>query len=355
MVETSDFSTQALPVADYRQCIVQSVQENQVTILVAETGAGKSTQVPQYLVEYGYRKVVVTQPRIIAARNLSLRVREEWTDRHGPEEEYVVGYRTSHERDDQDNTVILYCTDGLQLVREVTGAGIQTDQILILDEIHEWNQNMEVLVAWAKKRCQEEPNFKVVVMSATIDAESLAAYFQSGPPIMVPGRGHHITMRHADDLVPEILDNLENGPRNILVFLPGKAEIESVAARIWNATEERGIPIIPLHSQLEAEAQQLAFVSYPYGKVILSTNIAQTSVTIDDIDLVIDSGLERRIEIESGVEGLFIAEASRSDCLQRAGRAGRTKDGDYILASLDHLPCTDLESRPPYADRKSVV
>ena len=342
-------TTVILPISDYRQQILHSIDLNQVTIITAETGAGKSTQVPQYLLEHGYRKVIVTQPRILAARNLSARVREEWLQRHQADAPTVVGYRTAHERDDNEETAILYCTDGLQLVREVTGAGTGRQQVLVLDEIHEWNQNMEVLVAWAKKRCQEDDHFKVVVMSATIDADSLAAYFGAGRPILVPGRNHTILMRRSEDLVEEIVRHLEKRAQNILVFLPGKSEIESVASRISEVAEAEGVPVIPLHSQLEADVQQLAFESYPHGKVILSTNIAQTSITIDDIDVVIDSGLERTSEIQNGVEGLVIAQVSRADCLQRAGRAGRTKKGEYVLTPYDRMPCEALKNRPAYA------
>lgn len=337
-----------LPVFDYREAILSAVDTNQVTVITAETGAGKSTQVPQYLAEHGYTKVIVTQPRILAARNLSARVRDEWAIRTGKDSDSIIGYRTAHERDDNPNTTILYCTDGLQLVRELTGSGVAEKQVLVLDEVHEWNENMEVLVAWAKKRCQEEPHFKVVIMSATIETNSLAQYFGSDAVVSVPGRSFDVTWRRGKDVVEEIIKNLETRSSNMLVFLPGKAEIESVASMIKLAASKNSVPIIPLHSQLESTAQQQAFASYPNGKVILSTNIAQTSVTIDDIDLVIDSGLERRSEVRNGVEGLFIAQISQADCSQRAGRAGRTKNGEYILAPLDIMPCLSFEDRPEY-------
>jgi HrpA-like RNA helicase len=340
--------THDLPIFSRHDDIVSMVDTNQVTIITAETGAGKSTQVPQYLAEHGYRKVIVTQPRILAARNLSARVREEWAVRTGNDPDTIIGYRTAHERDDSPDTTILYCTDGLQLVRELTGSGVSEKQVLVLDEIHEWNENMEVLVAWAKKRCQEEPQFKVVVMSATIETQQLATYFGTRAVIDVPGRSFEVTKRRGKDVVEEIITRLDSHTSNMLVFLPGKAEIESVAAMIKLAALKKSVPIIPLHSQLELAAQQLAFASYPTGKVILSTNIAQTSVTIDDIDVVIDSGLERRSEVRSGVEGLFIAQISQADCLQRAGRAGRTKKGEYILAPLDTMPCLDFDERPAY-------
>jgi late competence protein required for DNA uptake (superfamily II DNA/RNA helicase) len=338
-----------LPVRNYYDEIINAVDTNQVTIITAETGAGKSTQIPQYLAEHGYNRVVVTQPRILAARNLAQRVREEWSLRNTEDASEVIGYRTAHERDDSGDTQILYCTDGLQLVREITGSGITEKQVLVLDEVHEWNENMEVLVAWAKKRCEEEPRFKVVVMSATIETDALATYFGTTAIIDIPGRHFEVTKRRGKDLLQELFNQIENRGKNILTFLPGKAEIQNVTEALERKAAAAGVPVIPLHSQLEAEEQQKAFASYPNGKIILATNIAQTSVTIDDIDMVIDSGLERQSEVRSGVEGLFIAQISQADSLQRAGRAGRTRPGEYVLAQYDTMPCLDFKDRSPYA------
>ena len=337
-----------LPIADYQEQILAAVDSSQVTIITAETGAGKSTQVPQYLAEHGYTKVIVTQPRILAARNLSKRVREEWALRNSEDSEAIIGYRTAHERDDHPDNQILYCTDGLQLVRELTGAGTNKGQVLVLDEVHEWNENMEVLLAWAKKRAEQEPRFKIVIMSATIDTAPLSEYFATESVISVPGRSYPVTKQRGTDIVSEIMGQLENPGANMLVFLPGKAEIEAVREFVKVKAHEVSVPVLPLHSQLTLEEQQLAFGNYPNGKIILSTNIAQTSVTIDDIDMVLDSGLERRSEVRNGVEGLFIAQISQADCLQRAGRAGRTKPGTYILAPLDNMPCDEIDDRPEY-------
>ncbi len=338
-----------LPVREYYQTILDAVDSHQVTIITAETGAGKSTQIPQYLAEHGYNRVIVTQPRILAARNLSQRVHEEWSLRNTEDASEVIGYRTAHERDDSGNTKILYCTDGLQLIREITGVGISERQVLVLDEVHEWNENMEVLVAWAKKRCEEEPRFKIVIMSATIESESLARFFNTDALIDIPGRHFEVTKRRGKDVLSEIFAQIENRGKNVLTFLPGKAEIQDVMFAIENKATAAKVAVIPLHSQLEAEEQQKAFINYPNGKIILATNIAQTSVTIDDIDVVIDSGLERQSEVRNGVEGLFIAQISQADSKQRAGRAGRTKPGEYILAQYDTMPCIDIKDRPEYA------
>lgn len=346
MVNDSRFHD--LPILEYKDRIVDAVDNNQVTILTAETGAGKSTQVPQYLAEHGYDRVIVTQPRILAARNLSKRVREEWAERNLEDSSELVGYRTAHERDDSGQTKILYCTDGLQLVREVTGIGVSDCQVLVLDEVHEWNENMEVLVAWAKKRCQEEARFKVVIMSATIETAGLAEYYGTKAVIEVPGRHFPVSKRHSSDLLTELFEYVDKPGKNILTFLPGKAEIQDVTEALEKKAKAAGVPIIPLHSQLEVEEQQRAFASYPNGKIILATNIAQTSITIDDIDVVLDSGLERRAEVRNGVEGLFIGQISQADSLQRAGRAGRTRPGEYVLAQLGSLPCLKFEERDEY-------
>ena len=346
MAGSGDFHD--LPTLDFRKQIVDAVDRNQVVILTAETGAGKSTQVPQYLAEHGYDRVIVTQPRILAARNLTYRVREEWAERNSEDSSEIVGYRTAHERDDSGRTKILYCTDGLQLVRELTGVGTKSRQVLVLDEVHEWNENMEVLIAWAKKRTQEDPRFKVVIMSATIETASLAEFYETDAVIDIPGRYFEVKKRTGTDVLSELMTQLDNPGHNILTFLPGKAEIQDITDVLTKKAEAAGVPIIPLHSQLEAEMQQKAFGSYPNGKIILATNIAQTSVTINDIDLVIDSGLERRSEVRSGVEGLFIAQISQADSLQRAGRAGRTKPGEYILAPYDTMPCLPFEERDEY-------
>lgn len=337
-----------LPTREFYDEIVNAVDENQVTIITAETGAGKSTQVPQYLAEHGYDRIIVTQPRILAARNLSKRVREEWAERNNEDSSEIIGYRTAHERDDSGKTKILYCTDGLQLVRELTGSGTRQKQVLVLDEVHEWNENMEVLIAWAKRRAQEEPAFKIVIMSATLDEKPLAEYYETQAVIKVPGRYFPVEKTTGEDLLQELFKQLEAPGHNILTFLPGKAEIQAISEVLKTKADEVGVPIIPLHSQLELEDQQKAFQSYPNGKIILSTNIAQTSVTIGDIDLVIDSGLERRTEVRSGVEGLFIAQISQADCAQRAGRAGRTKPGKYILAPFDTIPSLPMAEREEY-------
>lgn len=329
-----------LPVHAFRDRILTSVANGPVTIVTAETGAGKSTQVPQYLMAAGY-EVIVTQPRRLAARSLAERVAEE----HGTKLGDVVGYMTAHEKSFSERTQCLFVTDGLQMVNELVGRRSTNGRILVLDEVHEWNLNVEVLVAWARKQAEENPTFKVVLMSATLEAERLAEYFNNAPVIHVPGRTFPITRQDPGISIAEDVERLVQERRNILVFQPGKAEIEDTIFQLNQ--RQLGAIVLPLHGELDTADQKRCFQHYHLPKVIVSTNVAQTSVTIDDIDAVIDSGMERRVELVDGVEGLYLKSISLSDSKQRAGRAGRTKEGIYIdhCGSFDRLqfPKAEIE------------
>jgi len=320
-----------LPIEKFRADIVTAVEENSVVIITAETGAGKSTQVPQFLLEAGY-DLVITQPRRLAARSVAARVAEEIGEELGE----TVGFRTAVDRQDSPATRCLFCTDGLALVRELVG---QNNGILVLDEVHEWNENMEVLVAWVRKAIAEGSDMKVVLMSATLEAEKLSAFFDGVPVISVPGRTFPVTIQEpAMRLIDDVKTLIEQG-RNVLVFQPGKQEIQDVCYALEQA--DVNAEVLPLHGQLSPSDQKLCFAHYGRPKVVVSTNVAQTSVTIDDIDAVVDSGMERRIELVNGVEGLYLKPISLADSAQRKGRAGRVKPGVYI----DHC---QYEDRPDF-------
>ena len=313
-----------LPIENFRSEIVAAVEKNPVVIITAETGAGKSTQVPQFLLEAGHQ-LVVTQPRRLAARSVAARVAEEWGEELGQ----TVGFRTATDRCDSPNTRCLFCTDGLALVRELLG---QNSGTLVLDEVHEWNENMEVLVAWVKHLIATGTDIKVVLMSATLEADKLSAFFDQAPIISVPGRTFPVEQRPAGaSLIADVQTLVKQG-RNVLVFQPGQREIDETCSVIMRAGVDA--VVLPLHGQLPTADQQKCFAHYDKPKVVVSTNVAQTSVTIDDIDAVVDSGMERRIELADGVEGLYLKPISLADAKQRRGRAGRLKPGVYI----DHSP-----------------
>ncbi|MGH7240204.1 MAG: helicase-related protein [Candidatus Saccharimonadales bacterium] len=348
--ECLDAPSEALPIAAYRYEILDSVAANPATVITAETGAGKSTQVPQYLAEAGY-EVVVTQPRRLAARSLAERVSEEVGDELGG----IVGYHTAQDKQTSEWTLVTFCTDGLQVVRSLadrqpaTGAATKR-KVLVIDEVHEWNENIETLVAWARRKTEDDPNFKVVLMSATLEADKLAGFFddRSGKPIEVPGRTYPVDKReravnpaeHAQAVLEETIE-LAMAGKTTLVFQPGKAEIEKLIGQLKEWGVDATHDLVPLHGDLDKDQQKRAFAS-GRPKIIVATNIAQTSLTIPDVDAVVDSGLERRKEVHDGNEGLFLAPISQADCLQRAGRAGRTKPGEYVLVG------ESLVDRPAY-------
>ncbi len=326
-----------LPIVEYRQAIISAVGRSSVVIIKAETGAGKSTQVPQFLLECA-PKIVVTQPRRPAAIGLAERVAEEMKCELGG----IVGYRTSLDRKDTTDTRILYCTDGLELVRETLG-NEQVDGVLVIDEVHEWNLNIETLVAWTRYQLVRGMPYKVVIMSATIKPAFLVEYFGGGVIVEVPGRTFPITERRPKQNLEESVAALLRERHNVLVFQPGKADI----ARTVFALQEMRVnaEIFTLHAEMSYADQATCFRPQSRPKCIVSTNIAQTSITIPDIDAVVDSGLERCVEYIDGVEGLYIRPISLADRDQRKGRAGRTKPGIYV----DTCP-HKLQDRKPFSE-----
>lgn len=326
--------TPNLPIAAMRGDIVAAVRENPVVIIEAETGAGKSTQVPQYLLEEGWN-LVVTQPRRLAARSVAQRVAWEMSERVGES----IGVRTRDDNVVGRDTRCLFVTDGLALVRELMGAG--QHNVLVLDEVHEWNENLEVLVAWAKLQLGRGASFKLVLMSATMESAALSRHFDGAPVISVPGRMFPVSdQRPGRELEADVAELLKQG-RNVLVFQPGKAEIAKTIATL-KALPGLNAEILPLHGELTTEEQAKCFQHYGRPKCVVSTNVAQTSVTIDDIDAVVDSGMERRIELVDGVEGLYLKPISLADSKQRKGRAGRVKPGIYI----DHCAASNRPEFP---------
>ena len=323
-----------LPIAGYYDEIASKIQGNPVVIIQAETGAGKSTQVPQMLLDFGY-KILVTQPRRLAASSVAERVAQEW----GTELGQIVGYRIANERCDSPNTQCLFCTDGLALVRELLGHN--DIDVLVIDEVHEWNLNIEVLAAWVKHELATGRKLKVVLMSATIEVEKLSAYFNNAPVVSVPGRTFPVTELPRQTSHITHIANLVRQGHNVLVFEPGKEEIRETI----EALKSLGLSaeMLPLHGELTSAEQARCFRSYKRNKVIVSTNVAQTSVTIADIDVVVDTGMERRVETVNGVEGIYLRAISMADRSQRKGRAGRTKPGFYT----DYC---DEPTRPAFPD-----
>ena len=325
--------TVRLPVDDFRQQIESEIAANPVLVLTAETGAGKSTRVPCWLWQAGV-KVHVTQPRRIAARSLSNYLAHVCGIHWGQE----IGYQTGLDSNKSQKTALLYLTDGVQMVQEIQGK--REYDVLILDEIHEWNLNQEVLVGLVKKNLDsgyyQRSGKRVVIMSATLKARQISTFLNHAPVITIPGRGFPVVcqQRRPCFLLPDAANLLETG-HNVLLFQPGKQEIEETMQNLKELLEhdKQQAIILPLHSELSISEQTKVFRNYPLPKAIVATDIAQTSLTIDDIDAVIDSGIKKEVRLVSGIEGLYPTEISTSECRQRAGRAGRVKKGVYILCS----------------------
>lgn len=324
-----------LPIDKRKDDICQTIEHNRVTIIVAEPGAGKSTRVPQWLAQQD-KKVVVTEPRIIAAKSLAKFVAEEMGETLGER----VGYRTALYHEDSPNTQLLYCTDGLEVVRQLMDHDKDKD-VLVIDEIHEWNLNMEVLLAWVKHRMKDNPQQKIVIMSATVEAQKIADFLGGAAIIEVEGRTFPVQEQKPGRSLEDDIARFVKKGKNVLAFQPGKKEIERTIEILQRMDIKA--ELIPLHGDLTLEAQDLAFKKYDKPKVVVATNIAQTSITIEDINAVVDSGLERQIRVVDGVEGLYLSPISLADMIQRLGRAGRTQDGEGV----DGCPVPRKE-RPAY-------
>lgn len=320
------------PISNYSDEIVNSVRTNHVTIIVGETGCGKSTQILPIL-EKHVRSAVVTQPRRLAAISLAKRVADEqkWSMPG------KIGYVTGTDKCFTPSTSMMFCTDGVEVCRTLCGR-FQPD-VLVLDEIHEMNMNMEVLMAWQKRAIGEGSQTRLVIMSASMDPEALSRYFWNAPIITVEGRTYPVTdVTEKFETSRMFLKHCIDNRRNVLVFVPGKAEIEQYVRNDlahyhdpYHPDEDR-VVVCPLHAEMSYEDQLRAFGSHDRPKIVVATNVAQTSITIPDIDAVVDTQLERSLELQNGSESLVLQQISKSCSIQRMGRAGRVKPGLYYNA-----------------------
>lgn len=368
-----------LPVSEHRQEILDAVKDNTFTIISAPTGSGKSTQVPQILINAGYKKVYLTQPRIVAAREIAGQITNELSSELGEyKAEKMVRFRSANESKGPRDAMIEVVTDGLQLVVELNSDKDSPGEVLIIDETHEWNSSIETILAWAKK----SRNRKVIIMSATMDTDVIADYLSDAvdkyPPIIeIDGRRHNVEFIEKPDsnIVEEVLKSLpkllaeieedEDAPNGNLVFLPGLREIhdyiDEINRRLPPELAKR-IVISELHSKQNLNEQREALTKH-VGKIdiIVATNVAQTSITIPHIKNVYDSGYEKQIKMnDEGVESLKYNITSQADCLQRAGRTGRVGDGTYTLTRLNntekHLTFAEREKFPvPEILRTSIM
>ena len=349
--ETIRKSVKNLPIASARNKIVQAVLNNDSIIILGETGCGKTTQVPQYILQAGLSGkgiIGVTQPRRVAAISISARVAQEM----GVDLGQTVGYSVRFEEQISSHTKLKYMTDGM-LLREAIGDPLLLKySVILLDEIHERSLQTDILLGIIK-RCQqsrkgsENPNLKVILMSATMDVDLFSAYFNKCPVYYLAGRqfpikNMNVVAPHDDYVQTALLTVLqvhESQPEgDILVFCTGQEEIQSMVSAITSSTSHdaqfKRLQLVPigLYASLPSSQQMLVFEPSILGKtrkVIFSTNVAETSITIPGVKYVIDTGKvkTRNFNSRTGFESLKVENISKAQAEQRSGRAGREAPG----------------------------
>lgn len=352
--------TQELPITAVRETLIAQLTGGNRVIVVAPTGSGKTTQLPQYCLDGGLaegRKVVVLQPRRVAARAVARRVCQERGVKLGTE----VGYQVRFDDQTNDETRLIFMTEGVLMRQFQTPAALDEIGVLILDEFHERTLHSDVIIGLVKAlQRSQRPDLKVVVMSATLDVSPLTKYLsgsggQKCPVLEVAGRSYPVSIRYAErqdrrrvseraaERVIEIARSTSEG--DILVFMPGMGEINATIRELSDRRLGRDFVVLPLHGELPLEQQDRVFEQRPNRKVIVATNVAESSITIAGVWFVVDGGLARvaRYDAATGLNGLEIEEISQAAADQRAGRAGRTAPGTcYRLwtesGQLNRLP-----------------
>ena len=335
---------ESLPIFEYREQLLEAVDEYQTVIIVGETGSGKTTQIPQYLHEAGYSgrgKIGCTQPRRVAAMSVAARVAEEVGCKLGNE----VGYSIRFEDCTSEKTVLKYMTDGM-LLREFLGEpDLASYSVMMIDEAHERTLHTDVLFGLVKDIARFRPDIKLLISSATLDAEKFSEYFDFAPIFRIPGRRYPVDIMYTkapeadylDAAVVTIMQIHATQPKgDVLLFLTGQEEIEAAEEILKQRTKALGsrikeMIICPIYATLPSDLQARIFAETPEGarKVVIATNIAETSLTIDGIVYVIDPGFckQKSFNPRSGMESLIVTPVSKASSLQRAGRAGRTGPG----------------------------
>ncbi len=329
-----------LPISGKRADIQKLIEKNQVVIVCGTTGSGKTTQLPKIVLEAGAGKtgrIGITQPRRLAATGMARRVAEEMQTEYGQ----GVGCQVRFDNSTCDETVIKFMTDGILLAETQRDRHLQQYDCLIIDEAHERSLNIDFLLGYLKNLIKVRPDLKIVISSATLDAESFSEFFNNAPVIQVEGRTYPVE----DFFLPpgkdeELSNHILRAMRwisdvddqgDVLVFLPGEREIRDATKKLegqhWKNTE-----VLPLFGRLSMGEQQRVFKTGGRRRIILATNVAETSITIPGIHYVIDSGQVRlsRFNPRTQVQGLQVEQVSQASARQRRGRCGRVTDGICI-------------------------
>ena len=325
-----------LPVDEHIPAILEALRNGENVVIEAAPGAGKTTHVPPALLSVCAGNVVVLEPRRIAARMAARRVAEEMGVRLGAE----VGYQVRFEEVASKSTRLRFVTEGVLTRRMVTDPALRGVSVVVLDEFHERHIDTDLALALLRRlQLTTRPELLLVVMSATLDAEPVARYLGNARRVRSEGRLFPIEVEYApsssaplEEQVALAVERILAPSGHVLVFLPGAFEIACARRALEPLARKAGLLVTPLHGDLSPAEQDLAVQPAPQRKVILSTNIAESSVTIDGVTAVVDSGLAR-IASDSpwtGLPSLHVAKISRASAEQRAGRAGRTAPGRVI-------------------------
>lgn len=343
--KTIEETRKNLPIYAYKDEFLAALDQFQTIILVGETGSGKTTQLPQYLHEAGYTKdgmkIGVTQPRRVAAMSVAQRVSEEMGCKIGNE----VGYAIRFEDCTSDKTLIKYMTDGHLLKEVMITPSLDEYQVIMIDEAHERTVHTDILLALLKDLAKERPTIKLLIASATINAQAFSDFFDGAPIFNVKGRSYPVEIYNtpqpeANYLAAAITTlfqiHTSQPSGDVLIFLTGQDEIEAAEERISDISKKLGsrvpeLVICPIYANLPTDLQTKIFEPTPKGarKVVLATNIAETSLTIDGIVYVIDPGFvkENIYNPATGMSKLVTVACSRASANQRSGRAGRVGPG----------------------------
>ena len=352
----------SLPIAAHAQDIIELIRRHQVVVIAGETGSGKTTQLPKLCLLAGRGAagmVGCTQPRRIAARSVARRVAEELQVQLGG----AVGYQVRFNDAVGDTTAIKFMTDGILLAEIQNDRWLSKYDTLIIDEAHERSLNIDFLLGYLKQLLPKRPDLKLIVTSATIDTERFSKHFDDAPVVNVEGRGYPVEMRYRplegegeQEGERSLLDGIvaacdeiqkDKGIGDTLIFLPGEREIRD-AHQALEKRKYRHTEVLPLYARLSARDQDRVFQPGPQRRIVLATNVAETSLTVPRIHYVVDPGVARvkRYSPRQKLDRLHIEAISQASANQRAGRCGRIAPGTCIRLYSE----ADFAARPEFTD-----
>jgi len=343
-----------LPITAKLPDIEKAIREHQVIVLCGETGSGKTTQLPKLCLKMGRGVdglIGHTQPRRLAARSVSVRIAEELNTEPGS----AVGYKVRFKDQTQEKSYIKLMTDGVLLAEIQKSPLLKQYDTLIIDEAHERSLNIDFILGYLKRLLPKRPDLKIIITSATIDPEKFSKHFNDAPIILVSGRTYPVEVRYRpfedislSEAIAESVDELlREKDGDILVFLSGERDIRD-AAEVLRKKQLRHVEILPLLARLSAKEQNKIFHPGGLRRIVLATNVAETSLTVPGIRYVIDSGLARisRYSFRSKMQRLPIEKVSRAAADQRKGRCGRVAEGICIRLYDED----DFDARPEFTE-----